>query len=40
MQFNIFFIQRCFSALGDVAKAKFLRETNQLAAQSANKNVK
>jgi hypothetical protein len=31
--------ERCYSALGDVAKAQFLRETNKIAAQSANKNV-
>ncbi|XP_040282805.1 intraflagellar transport protein 172 homolog [Bufo bufo] len=28
--------ERCFSALGDVAKAKFLRETNEIADQTAD----
>lgn len=29
---NFFIAERCYAALGDVAKARFLRETNKLAA--------
>ncbi|KAM4772549.1 intraflagellar transport protein 172 homolog [Rhinophrynus dorsalis] len=29
---------RCFSALGDIAKAKFLRETNEIAEQAAKEH--
>ncbi|CAH2245239.1 intraflagellar transport 172 homolog [Pelobates cultripes] len=32
---HIHVADRCFSALGDVAKAKFLRETNEIAEQAA-----
>ncbi|KAM8953335.1 intraflagellar transport protein 172 homolog [Pelodytes ibericus] len=30
--------ERCFSALGDVAKAKFLRETNEIAEQASREH--
>lgn len=36
---KILFIFRCYAALGDVAKARFLRETNRLASEAAKKTV-
>lgn len=29
-----FIAERCYAALGDVAKARFLRETNRIASES------
>ena len=29
-----FIAERCYAALGDVAKARFLRETNRIAAEN------
>ncbi len=31
--------ERCYAALGDVAKAKFLRETNKIAIEASRKYV-
>lgn len=33
-----FIAERCYAALGDVAKARYLRETNRIASESGNNN--
>ena len=36
---DIFMYIRCFAALGDVSKARYLHNTNQLAEEAAKKTV-